>query len=189
MKIVESVKEFIKKRLNELNTQIYEELIWDIENSTTKSDVPIESPVEQLFLIELKLREWQARRRFEFDLEPQHSDKSTGKYRIDFFINLQIDAYFTFGNEIDLDDFNKIDFPKLGIEIDSHIWHEKTKEQAQYDKERERFLVSNGWKIIRFTGREVYKNPEKAVDETFEIINKVRKEYFDRITKAISDKK
>lgn len=58
-----------------------------------------------------------------------------GKYRIDFAIPDE----------------------KIAIELDGHDSH-KTKEQRTHDAQRERYLQSNGWKLIRFTGSEIYNN-------------------------------
>lgn len=52
-------------------------------------------------------------------------------------------------------DFSK---EKIIIECDGHDFHEKTKEQAQHDKERDRFLTSKGYIILRYTGSEIYNN-------------------------------
>ncbi len=53
----------------------------------------------------------------------------------------------------------------LLIELDGHIWHEKTPEQVEKDKIRERDLINNGYILLRFSGREVYRDPFKVVDE------------------------
>jgi len=45
------------------------------------------------------------------------------------------------------------------VECDGHEWHEKTKAQAQKDKERERVLNSHVAKVIRFTGSEINARP------------------------------
>ena len=58
------------------------------------------------------------------------------------------------------------------VEIDGHQWHEKTKEQARADKEKERMYLKSGFIPVRFTGSEVYHNAKKCVDELFEIIIK-----------------
>ncbi|HBG31615.1 MAG TPA: hypothetical protein DDW98_13485 [Gammaproteobacteria bacterium] len=58
---------------------------------------------------------------------------------------------------------------RLGIECDGHEFHEKTKEQAQRDKSRDRVLSAAGWKMIRFTGSEIWKNPLACADEAFGI--------------------
>lgn len=56
------------------------------------------------------------------------------------------------------------------IEIDGHEWHEKTKEQARADKEKDRVYLKNKFIPVRFTGSEVYHDVKKCVDDLFEII-------------------
>lgn len=58
----------------------------------------------------------------------------------------------------------------LIVECDGHDFHEKTKEQAQRDKARDRYLVSQGYRLVRFTGSEIYQNPEGAVEEAISIL-------------------
>jgi very-short-patch-repair endonuclease len=53
----------------------------------------------------------------------------------------------------------------IAVEIDGHDWHEKNKEQAAADKRRGRELLIDGIQTIRFTGSEVYTNPNKVADE------------------------
>lgn len=50
------------------------------------------------------------------------------------------------------------------IEIDGHDYH-KTKEQRTRDAKRERYLESKGFRVVRFTGSEIYKDTEKCIDE------------------------
>lgn len=78
-----------------------------------------------------------------------------GKYRVDFLLtsNKQED-----GNPV----FNK---PPLIIECDGHNFHEKTKEQARRDKQRDRECLLAGYGVMRFTGSEVYNNVEKCIWE------------------------
>lgn len=45
------------------------------------------------------------------------------------------------------------------VELDGHDWHERTPEQAQADKSRDRALQRLGWAALRFTGREVLRAP------------------------------
>lgn len=56
------------------------------------------------------------------------------------------------------------------VECDGHDFHEKTKEQARRDKQRDRFLVSKGFKVLRFTGSEIWADPDGIADE---IINEL----------------
>ena len=52
---------------------------------------------------------------------------------------------------------------KIIIELDGHEFH-NTKEQRGKDSERDRDLLQLGWTTIRFTGTEVYSNPQKCID-------------------------
>lgn len=48
---------------------------------------------------------------------------------------------------------------RVAIECDGHAFHERTPEQAERDKRKDRALTSAGWMVIRFTGREIYRDP------------------------------
>jgi very-short-patch-repair endonuclease len=48
----------------------------------------------------------------------------------------------------------------VAVECDGHDFHERTKEQAQRDKARDRALLSYGIPVMRFTGSEIFKNPQ-----------------------------
>lgn len=61
------------------------------------------------------------------------------------------------------------------IEIDGYQWHEKSKEQARIDKEKDRAYLRNNFIPIRFAGFEVYHNPEGCIHELFEIIKRNEK--------------
>ena len=49
---------------------------------------------------------------------------------------------------------------------------EETKEQVQRDKEKDRFLISEGYTVIRFTGSEIYNNCIEKVNEFLNIVFK-----------------
>lgn len=61
-----------------------------------------------------------------------------GKYRVDFLI----------------------EHPKFNIiiECDGYQWHEKTQAQTIYEKERDRFLIANGYTVLHFMGKEIKDN-------------------------------
>jgi very-short-patch-repair endonuclease len=65
-----------------------------------------------------------------------------GKYRLDFALYVRGDLY--------------------DIELDGHEFHERTKEQAQRDKSRDRELTSSGWRVLRFTGSEIHRDVKKC---------------------------
>jgi len=56
------------------------------------------------------------------------------------------------------------------IEIDGYQWHEKTKEQARIDKEKDRAYLKNCFIPIRFAGYEVYHHSNNCIHDLFEII-------------------
>jgi very-short-patch-repair endonuclease len=60
--------------------------------------------------------------------------------------------------------------PKIVIECDGHDFHERTKEQASRDKERDRLLQTAGYVVLRFTGSEIWRNPEKCVQQVDDLM-------------------
>lgn len=60
---------------------------------------------------------------------------------------------------------NYTDSVRWAIEVDGHDFHEKTKEQAQRDKQRDRLLQASDIRVLHFTGSEVFRNTEKIVVE------------------------
>ncbi|MDP1772740.1 MAG: DUF559 domain-containing protein [Methylobacter sp.] len=65
-----------------------------------------------------------------------------GRYRVDFILR---DA-------------------RLIIELDGHAYH-SSPAQLEKDAIRQRYLTRAGYTVIRFTGREINKNPASCVDE------------------------
>jgi very-short-patch-repair endonuclease len=70
-------------------------------------------------------------------------------------------------------DHYRLDFAipkeKVAIEIDGHEFH-KTKEQRTKDAKRERYLQLQGWKVIRFTGTEIFENVIRCVEEVKKLV-------------------
>jgi REase_MTES_1575 len=58
----------------------------------------------------------------------------------------------------------------IAIELDGHDFHERTKQQAMRDKSRDRKLTELGWRVLRFTGSEVWKSPVDVAQETWRIL-------------------
>lgn len=75
-----------------------------------------------------------------------------GPYRVDFLFTIPATGTATSDK-------------RLVVEIDGHDFHEKTKEQAQRDKERDRFMVKAGAEVLRYTGSEVWANPFACAEE------------------------
>jgi very-short-patch-repair endonuclease len=90
------------------------------------------------------------------------SQVKIGKYTCDFLIETSIN---------DKNNHNTTHtVSKIVIECDGHDFHEKTKEQAARDKKRDRFIVSKGYKLLRYSGSEIYNNFESIIDEIDEIL-------------------
>ena len=140
---------------------------WYTDLLATFEEYGVESPVEQLFYAEWKFLEFDDT----VDLRPQHP---IGQYFADFLV----DPFSFFINSTShktTQNLSEIDkkLPKVIVEIDGH-WHEKNPEQVERDKQRERFIVSQGYKVFRFSGREVVRNIDQCVREVFEFIEPVR---------------
>lgn len=76
-----------------------------------------------------------------FLLMPQYPWRS---YRIDWVIKPRLQPHAK--------------HPYVFIECDGHAFHERTKEQAEHDRARDREIQVAGIPILRFTGRELYRN-------------------------------
>lgn len=57
----------------------------------------------------------------------------------------------------------------VAVECDGHDFHERTKEQAERDKRRDRDLQSIGWTIARFTGSEIVRDPVAAARQASDL--------------------
>lgn len=58
----------------------------------------------------------------------------------------------------------------VAVECDGHEFHEKTKEQAQRDKSRDRELLAAGWPVMRFTGSEIFQSAEDCAESVADAI-------------------
>jgi very-short-patch-repair endonuclease len=61
------------------------------------------------------------------------------------------------------------------IEVDGHQFHERTPEQAQRDRERDRKLTAAGWMVLRYTGREVFRSAKACAAEVIAIAHSSRR--------------
>lgn len=59
---------------------------------------------------------------------------------------------------------------QAAIEIDGHDFHEKTKEQASYDKKKDRCYIKNGYLPFHFTGSDIYHSCEDKCEEILKTI-------------------
>lgn len=126
----------------------------------------VESPIEAIFLCALfdesslddaAFREKGAHRFFGYSLERTEIAAQYGvdNFRCDFAI------WHNHRNGTTT---------RIIVECDGHDFHERTKEQAQRDRSRDRILTAKGWRVLRFTGSELYRNAEACVAEIAQII-------------------
>ena len=59
------------------------------------------------------------------------------------------------------------------VECDGHDYHERTKQQAAYDKARDRELVSRGLQVMRFTGSEIHHSAERCAHEVLALLQRL----------------
>lgn len=139
-------------------------------NNVTKRITPsvfyeeIKSPIEQIFLTAFELY-IQILNKENIFLFPQHEIKiGDKKYIVDFYFEQDenVNPYYT--------------DKKIIIECDGHEFHQKTKEQVKRDNEREYNLKIAGYEIIRFSGSQIYNEPFKCAEDTYNYIMKAIKE-------------
>jgi very-short-patch-repair endonuclease len=117
-----------------------------------------ESPIEELLAASIVLHG-----RSDFDREKRISHFDT----TDVYIQAQVGAYRV---DFLFDDLFQGKRRFLIVELDGHEWHERTKAQAARDKKRDRTLVTAGYRVLRFTGSEIYANPGACNQEIVEAI-------------------
>lgn len=59
----------------------------------------------------------------------------------------------------------------LGIEVDGHDFHERTKEQIKRDKHRDRWMKGAGLEVLRFSGSEIYNSPADCMFDIYNVIH------------------
>lgn len=56
------------------------------------------------------------------------------------------------------------------VELDGHDFHDRNKKERAYEKSRDRFFVKNGYRVVHYTGSEIYADPYKAAFEVLEMV-------------------
>lgn len=122
--------------------------IINAESGNTIIQITMEKSCQELEILESPIEEmfWNEALTRIYGIVPQYE---IGPYRVDFAIPDK----------------------KVAIELDGHDYH-KTKEQRTNDAQRERYLELEGWRVIRFTGTEVYKDAIACVEQANELIEK-----------------
>ncbi len=68
-------------------------------------------------------------------------------------------------------DFGRADW-KIGIELDGFATHSSTTAIAN-DRQRQRALEAEGWRIIRFGGQEIHRDADACVRQAAELVRKL----------------
>lgn len=129
----------------------------------------ITSPIEKIFFISFHLftsvadesvnapdivnDDFSVESGYGLHIYPQHH---IGKYRVDFLL--------TYRPEI-----TNQNTKSVVVELDGHEFHDKDKSQRAYEKARDRYLVSQGFSVLHYTGSEVVNNPIKVVSEAISL--------------------
>lgn len=85
------------------------------------------------------------------------AQKQIGDYKVDFLVALTTWTEPKF-------------FAEVIVECDGHDFHEKTKEQASRDKERDRTLQQLGYNVFRFSGSDIWKDVMACANEVIEFL-------------------
>lgn len=80
-------------------------------------------------------------------------------------LSYRIDMLFT-----DRHDAGGLSGIRLAVECDGHDWHDRTKQQAAYDRARDRELLRAGIPTIRFTGSEIHHAAERCANEVMDTL-------------------
>lgn len=124
-----------------------------------------ESPIEQILFTAFEIY-MTIEHKTKIYLLPQIEVESNNqRYRVDFLYdeNEWINTEMKTGR-------------KIIIECDGYEFHQKTKEQVQYDNEREYNLKMKGFEIIRFSGSQIYNQPMKCAEDLYNFITRKNKE-------------
>lgn len=142
-----------------------------------------ESPIEEVFYVALQTlarfstltlgcadddAELERVKQYKYPLIVQQQAK-IGKYRVDFLI------HFLVGDE----------WKSVVVECDGHDYHERTKEQAAYDRSRDRAMTLMGYTVLRFTGSEIWNDPFGCAAQIIEFTQHERSE---QVVDSISKK-
>lgn len=67
-----------------------------------------------------------------------------------------------------------IRLPFVVIECDGHDFHERTADQAMHDRSRDRAMLEAGLHVMRFTGREIHRDPDECANQVVRVLEKLR---------------
>lgn len=78
---------------------------------------------------------------------------NVGNYRVDL-VAARDDGYVQF----------------VFVECDGHNYHERKREQAERDRKRDRWMVAEGFTVLRFTGSEIHQRGDECALEVLNVL-------------------
>lgn len=138
---------------------------WGLENALVNL---CQSEIERRFLVELLFADWGIAEGFRVREVDIHDPTMPGEPRENAAIVLVPQAPLL-GYSIDIAilvrRYGDDAILKIAVECDGHDFHERTKEQAEHDKKRDRAMQKAGYYVFRFTGSEIFrKGAERALE-------------------------
>lgn len=67
------------------------------------------------------------------------------------------------------------------VECDGHDYHERTREQAEHDRRRDRYFQARGWRVMRFTGSEIVRDSRACGEELWELLRVIDRQQRDAL--------
>lgn len=142
------------KRIEDYLSQIIKERISQIpdfyKDAMKRKRFDSQTPIEKLMY--LSIVHVMSGSNFGWGMDIQ---KQVGKYRVDLMVGVR----------------SKNGLMCIAVECDGHDFHEKTKEQAQKDKKRDRIIQRAGYHILRFSGSEIWRDPTSCAMEILDFFN------------------
>lgn len=140
-------KDKVESAIDKYMAEVRQSFVWRMELC--------ESPVEKLMFVALE----RCRKTFDFPAdsfywELQHNIPGT-RFRVDFLVSM-------LGEDGSM--------KQVVVECDGHDFHEKTKEQAKKDKQRDRALTRMGLPLLHFTGSEIWRDADKCAHEVMDFL-------------------
>lgn len=74
---------------------------------------------------------------------------------------------------------------RVAVELDGHDFHEKTKQQVEKGKRRDRYFTLQGVTTMRFAGSELVRSPASCVEEVMQALARQVDDGVDRATDAV----
>lgn len=141
-------------------------------------DLKIESPIEQAFYIAIQaikkmndIPDFDEHQKDEFYGLGVYPQSKIGNYRVDFLL-----CYASKESRINPKKENT-KMKQVIVECDSRQFHDRSEEERSYEKKRDRYLQKEGFKVFRFTGSDILKNPFSVAHEVLHFLTGINPDY------------